>query len=132
MQNRILNGQLKIIRRWSIAIGICSIALGGCGIAVDSSDSELPQVVSTSTIIADLTEKVGGDEIEHTGILQPGADPHVYEPTPKDSVALEKADFRISEELSTDCTDVYVYTPSGEKFTAVNFGPSEIDRGNTV
>jgi manganese/iron transport system substrate-binding protein len=35
---------------------------------------------------------VGGDEIEHQGILEPGADPHVYEPTPQDSVALEKAD----------------------------------------
>jgi manganese/iron transport system substrate-binding protein len=51
-----------------------------------------PKVVSTSTIIADLTERVGGEEIEHKGILQPGADPHVYEPVPADSIALEKAD----------------------------------------
>jgi manganese/iron transport system substrate-binding protein len=51
-----------------------------------------PNVVSTSTIIADLTEKIGGDEIEHKGILQPGADPHTYEPVPQDNIALEKAD----------------------------------------
>ncbi|GBE90804.1 periplasmic solute binding protein [Nostoc cycadae WK-1] len=54
--------------------------------------SEKPSVVATSTIIADLTQEVGGDEIQLKGILQPGADPHVYEPVPADSRFLEKAD----------------------------------------
>ncbi len=89
--------QLKITRGWFklISVGVCfSFVIGGCGGESNnnSSGEELPQVVSTSTIIADLTITIGGDEIAHQGILQPGADPHVYEPTPKDSVALEKAD----------------------------------------
>ena len=50
-----------------------------------------PNVVATSTIIADLTEEVGGDEIQIQGILKPGTDPHVYEPVPADSLALERA-----------------------------------------
>jgi len=88
--------QLTITRGWlkliSVAVGF-SFLLAGCGEgAKNSNDEDLPQVVSTSTIIADLTATIGGDEIAHQGILQPGADPHVYEPTPKDSVALEKAD----------------------------------------
>jgi manganese/iron transport system substrate-binding protein len=49
-------------------------------------------VVSTSTIIGDLAERVGGGEIAHQGILKAGADPHVYEPVPADSAALEEAD----------------------------------------
>jgi len=53
--------------------------------------SSKPKVVATSTIIADLTQEVGGKEIQLKGILQPGADPHVYEPVPADTVALEKA-----------------------------------------
>jgi len=57
-----------------------------------SGDDDKPKVVSTSTMITDWTEQVGGDEIELTGILKPGADPHVYEPVPADSIALEKAD----------------------------------------
>ena len=75
----------------AIAIGI---GFGGCATeeGQNLADNEKPKVVSTSTIIADLTSQVGGDEIEHKGILQPGSDPHVYEPTPRDSVALEKAD----------------------------------------
>lgn len=51
-----------------------------------------PMVVATSTIIADWVEQVGGDEIALTSILQPGADPHVYEPVPADSIAFERAD----------------------------------------
>ncbi|WP_410175625.1 metal ABC transporter substrate-binding protein [Limnoraphis robusta] len=67
--------------------------LSGCTLEVtNTSDSDQPQVVSTSTIIADLTETIGGDEIEHQGILEAGADPHVYEPVPQDSIAFEKAD----------------------------------------
>ncbi|MGK7915864.1 MAG: zinc ABC transporter substrate-binding protein [Prochloraceae cyanobacterium] len=80
-------------------IGLVGVVLGlwisGCQSQVPSNttkDNQKPRVVSTSTIIADLTERVGGDEIEHQGILKPGADPHVYEPIPQDTIALEKAD----------------------------------------
>lgn len=57
-----------------------------------SEGSGKPKVVSTSTMITDWTEQVGGDEIEIKGILKPGTDPHVYEPVPLDTQALEKAD----------------------------------------
>lgn len=89
-----LNQQFMNRRQWLLLAGIFgSLLLGGCNTSNVANEEEvLPQVVSTSTIIADLTEQVGGDKIDHQGILQPGADPHVYEPTPKDSVALEKAD----------------------------------------
>lgn len=57
-----------------------------------SNDPERLDVVATSTMIADWAELVGGDEIEVTGILEPGADPHIYEPVPQDSIAFEQAD----------------------------------------
>ena len=57
-----------------------------------SGGDDKPQVVATSTILADLTQRVGGDEIQLKGILKPGADPHVYEPVPADSQVLEEAD----------------------------------------
>jgi manganese/iron transport system substrate-binding protein len=78
-----------------ITIGILTIlGLSSCSFPTgdNAESSDRPLVVSTSTIIADLTTQIGGDEIEHQGILQPGSDPHVYEPTPKDTVALETAD----------------------------------------
>lgn len=75
----------------------CCLWLGVAGCAQSNSrDSstavDLPKVVSTSTLITDWTNQIGGDEIELTGILKPGADPHVYEPVPADTRAFETAD----------------------------------------
>jgi len=84
---------LKTYLRWLIT-GFClAIALFSC--AQPNSNptgaSSNPRVVSTSTMIADWAKIVGGDQINHTSILQPGADPHVYEPTPNDTRAFEQA-----------------------------------------
>lgn len=72
---------------------LCGLLLGGCqSPSVVSSGDEMPKVVSTTTIIADLTEAIASDQIKHTSLLQPGVDPHIYEPVPQDSIALENAD----------------------------------------
>lgn len=91
---------IQEVRRnlWPALGMILGLWISGC--TAPSSDIAAegegkPLVVSTSTIIADMTEKIGGDEIEHQGIMEPGADPHIYEPVPADSVAFEKADLII-------------------------------------
>jgi len=69
--------------------------LGSCNQNSQNTSNKVndkPQVVSTSTIIANLTEEIGGEEIDNISILQAGADPHIYEPVPQDTIALEKAD----------------------------------------
>jgi manganese/iron transport system substrate-binding protein len=74
---------------------ILVLCLTGCGVSSiqeRNPANDKPKVVSTSNIIANLTEAIGAEEIDHQGILKPGTDPHVYEPVPTDSVALEKAD----------------------------------------
>lgn len=83
---------MKTCTHWGILTGLV-LLVSGCTAptATREEEASLPRVVSTSTIIADLAQDVGGDRIEHTGILEPGADPHVYEPVPEDSIALEKA-----------------------------------------
>lgn len=87
---------MKILTQCLSIIGaMIALSLTSCSISTTEETTPAeskPRVVSTSTIIANLTEGVGGEEIEHQGILPPGSDPHVYEPVPKDSVALEKAD----------------------------------------
>lgn len=82
---------------WQPVIAIVlALLVDGC-VAVNSNRTSpdaggKPRVVATSTIIADLAQEVGGEEIQLTGILKPGADPHVYEPVPADSRYLEEAD----------------------------------------
>jgi manganese/iron transport system substrate-binding protein len=87
---------------WTKKLGfsiICGLSLYSC-MALDKkpenvNTNQRVKVVSTSTPIADWAQQIGGDAIEHTGLLKPGADPHVYEPVPSDSIALEKADLII-------------------------------------
>ncbi|MEM9541641.1 MAG: zinc ABC transporter substrate-binding protein [Cyanobacteria bacterium P01_E01_bin.42] len=82
----------KKSRWWAIAIVAIAVVLNGCNDDNAETESDRPQVVATSTIIADLTAKVGGEEIELTRILKAGEDPHIYEPVPEDTIALERAD----------------------------------------
>ncbi|MCT7985425.1 zinc ABC transporter substrate-binding protein [Laspinema sp. A4] len=76
-----------------LILGFCLSSCTNPGVnqAGESSGSQ-PQVVSTSTIIADLAESIATEEIQLSSILTPGVDPHIYEPVPADSIALENAD----------------------------------------
>ena len=96
--------------------GVClGLMLGGCQVKTTTGGQEQPQVVSTSTIIADLTQQIGGDEIDHKGILQPGTDPHVYEPTPRDSVALENADLILYNGFNLEPGLIKMINSTGKK-----------------
>lgn len=98
---RIMKAAMKLTKQGKPYWGIRWVAIAAVGLLVacqssrnaDTAEtSDRPIVVSTSTILNDWTAEVGGDEIELIGILKPGADPHIYEPVPADSIAFEKAD----------------------------------------
>jgi manganese/iron transport system substrate-binding protein len=74
--------------------GVSWAAIGtvACTPTAETEGDGRPQVVVTSTILTDLTATVGGDEITVTGLLEPGDDPHLYEPVPQDTQVLEQAD----------------------------------------
>ena len=78
---------------WLAMLGVLTgLVISSCGESRPTSSTDQPSVVTTSTMITDWTKQVGGDEIKVTGILEPGADPHIYEPIPADSRAMEQAD----------------------------------------
>lgn len=63
--------------------------------AGDVPDSTLPgspTLVATTTLIGDVVTAVGGDAINLSVLLAPGADPHSFDPTPQDAVTLADAD----------------------------------------
>ncbi len=49
-------------------------------------------VVTSFSITGDITQQVGGDRVKVTTLVGPDGDPHTFEPSPKDSAALSKAD----------------------------------------
>jgi len=114
-------------------LSACSAADSGANSGADGK----PNVVSTSTVIADWTEQVAGDEIQLTGILQPGADPHVYEPVPKDSIAFEKADLILYNGYNLEPGLIKLMNAAGIKARKVPVGqvvkPLQLDKaGKTV
>jgi manganese/iron transport system substrate-binding protein len=82
---------MKLILK-SLCLGIVSsLVVVSCTSHLRHRENTKPQVVVTSTIITNLAAEIGGEEVQITGILKPGADPHIYEPVPADSRVLEKA-----------------------------------------
>jgi len=84
--------KVKINQKLSLILLMVGVLTAGCSEQTNQVSPPKLQVVSTSTIIGDLTEAIAQDVVDHTSILKPGVDPHVYEPVPADSIALEKAD----------------------------------------
>ena len=60
-------------------------------LSMSLSAAEKLQVVTSFSILADMTQQVGGDHIQITNMVGPDADAHTYEPTPDDAKALLKA-----------------------------------------
>ena len=54
-------------------------------------DSKL-QVVATTTIVGDVLHQIGGDQIDLEVLLPLGADPHSFDPSPKDVAKIVDSD----------------------------------------
>lgn len=61
--------------------------------------AEKLQVVTSFSILADLSREVGGEHIELTNLVDADADAHVYEPSPDDAKALLRADLIVANGL---------------------------------
>lgn len=57
-----------------------------------SREGEMIQVVSTTTMLTDLMEVIGGEQVEVQGLMGPGIDPHDYQATASDVTAMQEAD----------------------------------------
>ncbi|CAI8776269.1 zinc/manganese transport system substrate-binding protein [Pseudomonas sp. IT-P258] len=60
-------------------------------VSMSLSAAEKLQVVTSFSILADMTRQVGKEHIQITNMVGPDADAHTYEPTPDDAKALLKA-----------------------------------------
>jgi manganese/iron transport system substrate-binding protein len=95
------NSQLKFLASVALSFGVIS-----CGSAtennpstptgvensvVNQSTQQQPLVVATNTVICGLTKEIARDTIDLKCLIDPGSDPHVYQPKPDDSKAIEQA-----------------------------------------
>ncbi len=65
--------------------------------------AELPlRVVTLSTVLTEIAREVGGDQVVVTGLLQPGVDPHSFEPSPADMRAVVAAEVVFASGLNLE------------------------------
>ena len=61
-------------------------------LAATTVSAETLKVVSSFSILGDLTAQVGGDKIDHSVLVGSDEDVHVFQPTPQDAKTLAEAD----------------------------------------
>lgn len=75
------------------ALSACGSSDAGNGGGTDAPRSSGQQlaVVATTPEVADFVRNVGGDGVRVTQLIKPNVDPHEYEPTPADILAIGTA-----------------------------------------
>src|SRR5262249_2662925 len=69
-----------------------------CPLSSRAADAPL-KVVTLHTVLTEIAREIGGNQVEVTGLVQPDADPHSYEPSPSDMRAIVDADVILASGL---------------------------------
>jgi ABC-type Zn uptake system ZnuABC Zn-binding protein ZnuA len=84
--NRILFAPLFIVL---FVLTACSSS-AQTGSSVQQPRGDQLKVLATTTIVADVVSRVGGELIDLSVLLPVGTDPHSFEPTPQDISKVSK------------------------------------------
>lgn len=76
-------------------------------------------VVATTSIIADLVRNVGAERVEVRSLVAPGADAHVYSPTPADAKTIADARIVVANGLGLEGWLSRLVKASGTKATQI-------------
>ncbi len=84
-----------------LATALLTIILSACGNnqkdadsdgKLEAIDKDKVKVVTSFSMIEDMTKEIGGKHVEVTNLVPTGTDPHDYEPQPSDIKHLSQAD----------------------------------------
>ena len=96
------------------------IVISGCNDENSlTAEDERPFVVTTTNLVRDAVENVGGDDIRTLSIMGPGVDPHVYRATPRDFRNMEDADLVLYNGLFLEGRLSEILGRKGKKSRAV-------------
>lgn len=85
----------------AIAIIVCGVWAIHLRIKPDNTEQK-KLVLTTFTVIADMTREVAGDDVVVESITKPGAEIHHYEPTPQDLVRVQEADLILDNGMNLE------------------------------
>jgi ABC-type Zn uptake system ZnuABC Zn-binding protein ZnuA len=96
-------------------------AEAGCGSGGSAAaGSGMLDVVASTSFLADVAQNVAGDRFTVRTLIPPGADPHAFEPTPKDLGAVATADLVIVNGGGLEGPLLKVLDNAGGKATIVD------------
>lgn len=106
MARRAISGALAFV------ILLSAFVLVSCG-SPDAAGADSLSVVATTTIIADMARNVGGDRVTVRSLVPANADPHSFEPTPREIGAVARADVVLEHGMGLDAWVINMIDVSG-------------------
>ncbi|MCC4767942.1 MAG: zinc ABC transporter substrate-binding protein [Methanosarcina vacuolata] len=98
------------------------------GQEVGVAGSNEPVTVAVSVLPqAEFVEKVGGDKVKTVVIIPPGADPHTYEPSPKEIENISKASMYVTVGIDMPFEEVWI-----DRFESINSGTLIVNSSNGI
>lgn len=82
-------------------VGLAALAVA-CSDGATRQDEGRLKVVASLPLLADFVRQVGGDQVAVFALLPAGADPHTFQPTPRDVQRLAEADLLIVNGLGLE------------------------------
>jgi manganese/zinc/iron transport system substrate-binding protein len=99
-----------------IILSLSILLFASCKQTEDKNSGKL-KVVTTTTMLTDLAENIGGDQIELQGLMGSGVDPHLYKASEGDVSKLANADLVIYNGLHLEGKLVEVFEKMGNRVT---------------
>jgi zinc transport system substrate-binding protein len=131
---------LKILPILTLLIVGLSLFVSGCtgpgnsdinnstGQKAEVTGSDEPITVAVSLLPqAEFVEKVGGDKVKTVVIIPPGADPHTYEPSPKEMANASKARMYVTVGVDMPFEKVWI-----DRFESINSETLIINSSNGI
>jgi ABC-type Zn uptake system ZnuABC Zn-binding protein ZnuA len=99
---------MLVVRRDALvaSVFLLALALIGCGSVGSSPSPTGPlsplNVITTTTVFADLIRNVGGDRVDVHSLVPAGGEVHTFDPSPSDAAAVSAADLLVLNGLGLD------------------------------
>lgn len=86
----------------TLAAAALLTGITACSDSGDTHAADKPHVLTTFTILEDITQEIAGDAAEVSSITEPGAEIHGYDPTPSNIAAASTADLVLENGLGLE------------------------------
>ena len=100
----------------------CSAAGSGGTPSGPPGDADAIEVVTSTTVLADLVRQVGGSHVNVASLVPPGGEVHTFDPTPADIARVADADLAVMNGLGLDDWIADLATASGSEAPVLRLG----------